>query len=347
MPTEADYLALISGRSRGIGPALARTGLLAIEPLYRGIIRTRNTLFDQQFKASHYLGKPTISVGNITTGGTGKTPVVQWLADRLIQLGHHPAILLRGYRSTGGVSDEAELLKRPGVEVEANPDRVTGAMAVLARSPQTDVFILDDGFQHRRARRNFDLVLIDATNPFGHGHVLPRGLLREPPSSLARAGAILITHADAEANLSALKLHLRQHAPAAPIFASHHAFGGLIDADGRDIDLARVGRCLAVAGIGNPDAFYHGLRSRGLHVVDTWSPGDHHAFTPADVQRLREHGIVDTIVVTEKDWVKLKAIRGVDELPIARAKLRIDFADGDADALLTLILQKCPFSPSS
>ncbi len=347
MPSEADYLSLISGRSRGIGPALARAGLLALEPLYRGVIRTRNTLFDKHVKTARLLGRPTVSVGNITTGGTGKTPVVQWLADRLIAMGHRPAILLRGYRSKDGLSDEAELLRRPGVEVEANPDRVAGAQAVLARSPGTNVFILDDGFQHRRAARDFDLVLIDATNPFGHGHVLPRGLLREPASSLSRAHAILITRADAEPNLSKLKQQIRRHAPAASMFASQHVFGGLIDAGGNAVDLSHVGRCLAVAGIGNPEAFYESLRARGLHVVDAWSPGDHHAFTPADVQRLREHGMVDTIIVTEKDWVKLRATAGVDDLPIARAKLRIDFADGDGEALIKLIAAKCQLGVAS
>jgi tetraacyldisaccharide 4'-kinase len=339
MPLEPQYLSIITGQSRGVGAAMARTGLLALEPLYRITMFARNTLFDKKIKSIHSLGRPTISVGNLTAGGTGKTPVVQWIADQLLARGRHPAILLRGYRAKDGVSDEAELLKKSGVEVEANPDRRAGAATVLARSPQTDVFLLDDGFQHRRAARDLDLVLIDATKPFGNGHVIPRGLLRESPAGLRRAGAILITRADDGDRLPALISQLRRHAPTAPIFISRHAFAGLIDAHDQIVDPSRVGRCLAMAGIGNPESFYQGLRQRGLQIADTWSPGDHHVYTQADAQRLRDRAMIGTIVVTEKDWVKLRRLKDIDDLPIARAQLKLDFADGHAEELLKLILQ--------
>jgi tetraacyldisaccharide 4'-kinase len=338
MSNEARYLSIVSGRSRGFGATAARAGLAALEPLYRGIVRTRNTLFDTNIKSAHDLGRPTVSIGNITTGGTGKTPVVQWLAAAWLARGGHPAILLRGYRSHNGISDEAELLRAPGIEVEPNPDRIAGAASVLARTPETDLFILDDGFQHRRAKRDLDIVLIDATNPFGHGHVLPRGLLREPVSSLSRAHAILITRASAAGDaLGDLKQQIRTHAPRAEIFVSDHALAGLLDASDQPVQPDQTGRCVAVAGIGNPEAFAESLRQRGLSVVDTYSPGDHHVYTDADLKRLREWPNIDTIITTEKDWVKIKRLPPATTLPILRAGLRIDFADGDAERLLKLV----------
>lgn len=349
MSNEARYLSIVSGRSRGVGASVARVGLLALEPLYRGIVRTRNTLFDTRLKPAHDLGRPTVSVGNITTGGTGKTPVVQWLASAWLARGGHPAILLRGYRSHNGVSDEAEMLRAPGVEVEANPDRVAGAANVLARAPQTDLFILDDGFQHRRAKRDIDIVLIDATNPFGHGHVLPRGLLREPVSSLGRAHVILITRASAAGDaLGELKQQLRHHAPAADILACDHLFAGLLDANDRPVAPEHAGRCLVVAGIGNPGAFANNLQAQGANVVDSWSPGDHHAYTDADIERLRSRPQIDSIITTEKDWVKLKHLPSLLNpkgavarvLPVLRAQLKIDFADGDADRMLQIVLSR-------
>ncbi len=339
MSKEADYLSIVSGRRRGALAMLARAGLGMVEPAYNAVVRTRNTLFDCNIKSSHDLGRTTVSIGNITTGGTGKTPVVQWLANKWREQGGNPAILLRGYRSTNGVSDEAELLKQSGAQVQADPDRIAGAHAVLSRAPATDLFILDDGFQHRRARRDLDVVLIDATNPFGHDHVLPRGLLREPVAGLRRAQAILITRADADTDLNPLKAKIRAYAPAARIFVSRHIFAGLIDANDVPIDLKKTGRCLALAGIGNAAAFFDSLRANGLQIVDTISAGDHHNYTPADLAGLRARRDIDTIITTEKDWVKLKYRPCVENLPIIRAQLLIDFADGNETALFEMVQQ--------
>lgn len=341
MSHQAQYLSIVSGQSRGVASALARTGLAILEPAYRGIIRTRNTLYNQRVKASHDLGRFTVSVGNLTTGGTGKTPVVQWLADQAVSRRMRPAILMRGYGSKEGFSDEAELLRRPGVVVQINPDRIAGAKAVLSHDPSVDLFLLDDGFQHRRARRDVDLVLIDATCPFGYGHVLPRGLLREPIASLSRAHAILITRADAINDVSDIKRQIRMHAPTAPILCSRHVIGGLVDANGSVVDLSRTGRCLILAGIGNPSAFAETLSAMGVRVVDQWSPGDHHVYTDMDVQRLIGWKNIDSIITTEKDWVKLRRLPGIEKLSnLSRAILSIDFADGDADRLLELTIGK-------
>ncbi|MGC4031545.1 MAG: tetraacyldisaccharide 4'-kinase [Tepidisphaeraceae bacterium] len=334
MPTEREFLDILSGQTKGAKASLARGGLAAIEPFYASAMRVRNALFDRGIKPAVDLGRPAISVGNLTTGGTGKTPVVQWLARRLIAKGKRPAVLLRGYKSKDGVSDEAELYRAiDGLEVEANPDRIAGAGTVLKRTPAVDVFLLNDAFQHRRAKRNFDLVLIDASNPFGHGHVLPRGLLREPMSGLSRASAILITHADDRDD--ALLARLRSLNAAAPIFHCRHAIHRLIDANGLPVDRSGIAPVAAVAGIGNPGAFFEELATR-LHLPLSASIAlpDHVAFDNTLVDRLNaDLAKIRTVIVTEKDWVKLRALADRFRPTIARAVLELDFADGHAETL--------------
>src|SRR4051812_23350103 len=201
------YRRVMNGTERGVAAMSLRALTSAIEPIYRGVVNARNARFDRG-RSVQRVDRPVISVGNITTGGTGKTPVVRWLADALRARGIQPAILMRGYKSAPGqTSDEQELLRSqlPSVVVHANPDRVAGAQEVLRDHPDVQAFILDDGFQHRRLHRDFDLVLIDATNPFGYDRLLPRGLLREPLAGLARAHAILITRADQSSNLPQLQ----------------------------------------------------------------------------------------------------------------------------------------------
>ena len=334
MPTERDFLDVLSGRRRGVAASLTRAGLSAVEPAYAAVTRLRNALFNRGVKTSIDLGRPAVSVGNLTTGGTGKTPVVQWLARRLLDGGRRPAVLLRGYRATDGVSDEAELYRQlDGVDVQADPDRVTGAAAVLARSPGVDTFLLDDAFQHRRAKRDVDLVLIDATNPFGHGHVLPRGLLREPASGLRRADAILVTHADERDD--GLQIDLRRLNPTAPIYRCRHAVRRLIDTDGHPADIASLGRVSAMAGIGNPVAFFDHLeRALRLPLRQRLALADHATYDAAFIQSLSSRlPETDALVVTEKDWVKLRPHARVLPVRILRAVLELDFDDEHADAL--------------
>lgn len=338
MSIETGYLSVISGRSQGTLPRLIRLGLRVIEPAYRGVIQTRNSFFDFGLFPIHHPGVPTVSVGNLTTGGTGKTPVVQWLAGRWRKNGGNPGVLLRGYRSSDGLSDEQQLYQQQGIESQADPDRLAGARVLLERVPQTDLLILDDGFQHRRVRRDFDLVLIDASNPFGYGHLLPRGLLREPPTSLNRADAVLITRSGPQSDrLTELKQHIRRFARDIEIFVSDHVFAGLKDRDDQPVPIERLGRCLVVAGIGNVQALIHMLDQQGLQIVSTWVPGDHYAYSPSDIDRIKQSRGVDSILTTEKDWVKLRRFKGVEQLPIYRIGLRIDFSDGDEDRLFEMI----------
>ena len=174
---------IMSGRRRGAGASLLRAALATVAGPYAGTMWLRRWMYRRALLPSRRAKVPVICIGNITTGGTGKTPMVAWVVGRLKAAGCNPAILTRGYRPAAGQSDEAELLKHLcDAPVVINGDRPAGAAQAVAGG--ADVLVMDDGFQHRRLRRDMDVVLIDATNPFGYGHCLPRGLLREGPSAL-------------------------------------------------------------------------------------------------------------------------------------------------------------------
>ena len=206
----AQFHDLIRGRRRGFGPALARLGLTAASVPYGTAVRLRNRLYDAGWKARLRAAVPVVSVGNLTLGGTGKTPCVEYLArfyrDRDVRV----AILSRGYGGSGAANDEALVLEEnlPDVPHLQGADRVALA-GVAVEELEAELLILDDGFQHRRLARDLDVVLLDATDPFGQGRLLPRGLLREPASSLRRADAVLVSRCDQVAESSVNELTRR------------------------------------------------------------------------------------------------------------------------------------------
>jgi tetraacyldisaccharide 4'-kinase len=347
-------LGVIRGTDRSITATLARGIAGAIEPFYSAAMRLRNAAYDRGFQPAHDLGRPTISVGNITTGGTGKTPVVKWLADQLRQRGRRPAILLRGYAAARGQSgDEAQTLRDSlNLPVQENPSRVRGAAAVLQQHPETDLFILDDGFQHRRARRDFNLVLISATQPFGHGHVLPRGLLREPLSGLKRADAFLLTRCSLVSNseLLAIDQRLGSLQPRVPIFHCDHHLAGVWMPTGEQLLPGEqllaveslVGRkVFLAAAIGDPVSFKQQVDSLGCNIVGCRWFDDHHPFNAAEMDSLAGAATAveaELILVTEKDWVKMKAL--VWKVAVGVLKLEIRFREGDAERLLGQMREK-------
>ncbi len=343
--------AAISGVDRSWSAAAARAVAAGVEPAYAAVMRVRNRLYDRGIKRAHDLGRPTVSVGNLTTGGTGKTPVVAWLARRLVDRGRRPAVLLRGYGAGGGESDEARLLAADlgdAVPVRADPSRVAAAAALLAERPDVDVFLLDDAFQHRRAARAFDLVLVSAAEPFGYGHVLPRGLLREPRSGLARADALLLTRCDAAAAdvRRDIERDLRRNNSAAPIYRSDHVHTGLWDAAAGDtgsIDALDREPFFAVAGIGDPETLDGQLRRFGrTYVGHRWYP-DHHRYTTGDVADLRSAAGGARLVTTDKDWVKLAGVLGPEPVGVSVLRLAVRFRGDDEAALLGQIVAAIPF----
>src|SRR5688500_12133964 len=348
-------LRVMSGEARGAGATLLRGGLRIVEPFYAGVMHIRNAMYDRGTLERHALGRSTISVGNLTTGGTGKTPTVRWLAEQLRESGRKPAVLMRGYRVHGAaVSDEQVMLDRylnadaAGVRipVHANPDRVAGAARVLRDRGDVDTFILDDGFQHRRARRDFDLLLISAADPFGYGHVFPRGLLRESITGLRRADAILLTRCEqvTPEELAQLERRVRDASPTIPIFHCDHALTSAMD-------VFRGRPYFAFAGVGHPQSFLRQLDAAiGAPVGRQWFP-DHHDYTDADLSGLyaaaRNAG-AEMLVTTEKDWVKLEPLserRSERPLPIVSAEVRIRFRENDADALLALVSARLGSAP--
>lgn len=244
-------------------------------------------------------GIPVICIGNVTTGGTGKTPMTAWTVARLRDLGRRPAILTRGY---GG--DEPALLRLacPGTPVVEEGNRVEGARR--ARLEGADALVLDDGFQHTALARDLDIVLVDATDPWGGGHLLPWGLLREPPQALGRARAVVLTRSDQvpPSALDALRAEVRALAPRAILAEAVHAPEG-----GETLQGLRL---FGVCGIGNPEAFRRTLAGLGT-VAGFRAFRDHHPFDAGDVDAVNRAAAdagAQAVVCTEKDAVKLAGL---------------------------------------
>ncbi|MCC6580828.1 MAG: tetraacyldisaccharide 4'-kinase [Phycisphaeraceae bacterium] len=342
-------LSVLRGRSHRPTDAAMRTALSCLTPAYRAAVAARNAMFDLHLRAAFSLDRPTVSVGNLTTGGTGKTPMVAALALMLREAGHLPAVLLRGYRAAKGkLADEAVLLTRllgTDIPVEANPCRAAGAKAVLTRTPSVTVFLLDDGFQHRQAKRDVDLVLVDAVEPWGLGRLLPRGLLREPLSSLSRATGVIVTRADQVSPriVEQIDATVRQWTGQPPTAHVAFAWSSLRDADDRELPLAELrGRRVAgVCGIGNPAGFEASLRQHADEVIRVIALPDHHDYTADEVvQFLREsrEAGADVAVTTDKDFVKWSpdAVRAVEGIKVVRPAVRARFLDG-LDALRAML----------
>ena len=338
---------IMSGRERGVRASAVRAALSAAEPFYAAAAASRNWLFDSGLKKSHRLPRPVISVGNITTGGTGKTPVVRWLAERLRDHGRRAAVVARGYGSTPGeLGDEQVMLDAllnggqvaGRVHVVASPDRLAAAGRLLRDRPDVDVLILDDGFQHRRVARDLDLVLVSATSPFGYDHVLPRGMLREPLSGLRRAGAVVVTHADqvAPADLASILARLRGIHPGVPVYRATHAPDSVHTPAGDRLPPDELaGRSwFAACGIGDPQVFLRQLQAVGGRCAGYRWFSDHHSYSAADLDDLRKAARAakaDVLVTTEKDWAKLGALPSARDggPPVWRVDVRVRFAEGD------------------
>lgn len=312
---ELELRRLLSGQNQSWRARLLRAGLWVLSHLYSLGVLARNFAFDRGVLPVHCVGVPVISVGNLTTGGTGKTPLVAFLADELQCRGWRPAILSRGYGATdGGPNDERLVLERlcPTVPQAQGRDRVALSRDLIARE-ECDLILLDDGFQHRRLARDVDLVLIDALQPWGYGHLLPRGLMREPLAALKRASLILLTRANlaAPADLERLHAQLSRLCPAVPRLEIAFEFSGLQTLTGERLPLDRLhGQSTALfCGIGNPVAFIEQVRSLAS-VAATWTWPDHHRYTGPELAVLGEwsgHTGAPWTVTTLKDLVKISA----------------------------------------
>ena len=333
---------LISGRRRGPVAAMLRALLRIAEVPYTWAAEFRNRRFDRGQASIHQVDVPVVSVGNITAGGTGKTPMVAWLANWFTQRGVPVALISRGYGAPAGETsdnagnDEArELAQRlPEVPHLQNPDRFAAAQLAIDQHA-CQLIVLDDAFQHRRLHRDLDIVLIDALLPFGYGHVLPRGLLREPLYRLQRADLIALSRADAvdEARRRQLRADVTAVAPEAAWVEVVHRPQSLLNADGQSlsIDWLQGKRVAAFAGIGNPLGFYHSLEQLGCELVAQRAFPDHFHYDHADLVELQhwvvELPAVDAVVCTCKDLVKIDTIQ-IANCPLWAVAIDVDIVRG-------------------
>ena len=306
---------LLSPQRRGWRAVLTRRLLAVVSGVYAPLVRGRNAWYDGPFAAVKRVGVPVVSVGNLTLGGTGKTPLVAWLVRWFQARGVRVAMVSRGYKArAGGPNDEAlELAAQlPGTPHVQTPHRVRGARQAI-REHQAELIVLDDAFQHRRIHRDLDIVLLDALEPFGMERVFPRGLLREPLCGLKRADVVVLSRSgaiDAEQ-----RAHIRRRAadlaPEALWLQAVERPCGLRSAAGLREDIARIAgrRIAAFCGIGNPTGFRHTLRTCGCQLVEFREFPDHHAYSAEDIESLCRwaDGLPDvcTVVCTHKDLVKL------------------------------------------
>jgi tetraacyldisaccharide 4'-kinase len=296
--------------------------------LWEAAARSRNALYDAGLLRAVRLPCAVVSIGNLTVGGTGKTPVVSHLAAALREAGVRVGVVSRGYRGSAerrpalvadgravlldarAAGDEPLLIARdnPGLPVAVGADRAAAARLLLGAAP-LEVLLLDDGFQHRRLARDLDLLLVDAGDPWGNGRILPRGPLREPLRAVARADAIVLTRSDGSVPAAARAV-LERHHPG--VFVLHCALRprGFVRADGGAVAAAslRGFAAFAFSGIARPERFENDLAALGLRLAGTRRFPDHHRFAPGEPEAIaaaaRACG-AEVLVTTEKDLARL------------------------------------------
>jgi len=331
--------------------------LYLLSLLYGVVVRIRTLLYSFGLLKTKHLPCPVISVGNITVGGTGKTPFVMALAKGLIERGISVAILSRGYkgRKTSGplVSNGKNLFLSPeesgdepflmaqalkGIPVFVGKDRFENGQLALQRFGVCGL-LLDDGYQHLRLHRNLNILLVDSQIGFGDQHLLPRGILREPLSHLCRTHLFLLTKVERPETCQQLEAKLHAINPSSKFFHSRYEPLGLISPEGKweKLHSLQGKRVLALSGIANPNYFSFLLRKCGMTVVKEMVFSDHHFYTAKDLISIREKvKEVDWVVTTEKDMVKLRML-DIDHLPIWA--LRIELKVWEEEELFKKVME--------
>lgn len=301
--------------TRGPFAALAPLGWI-----YGLAARARNGLYSAGIYKTQRLPVPAISVGNLTVGGTGKTPCTFYILNRAAERKVKVAVLTRGYGGGGGANDEVWMLRDrfPSVAVDIGADRRAAAERSIANGPP-DVFLLDDGFQHRRVARDLNILLIDACDPFGGGAYLPAGRLREPVSGVARANIIILTRVDqaAPGAAGAIWDRLSHYKYNGPRVEAAHAPESLEPLDpnrpARPVESLRDCEVHLLSSIARPDSFESTIRSLGARIVEHRAFPDHYHYRPADLPDLRDaRDGRELWCVTEKDAPKLRRLGAVD-----------------------------------
>ena len=359
---EQRMLKVISKETRGKRASCLRGLLRGLSVLFYVLVQMRLWLYKHRIVRARTLGCQVISVGNVTVGGTGKTPIVETFARSLQQKGRNVAILSRGYKSRKTplwekllkrkewlprvVSDGKRLLLNSdmagdepfmlasnlhNVAVVVDKDRVKAGKHAI-RKLSCDTLVLDDGFQYLKLQNRLDIVLVDYTNPFGYGNVLPRGLLREPARNIKRAGFIFITKCPPE-GAPELKAKLRELNPHAEISECRHTskyLQNVYTKERLELDALRGKKVSAISGIAVPESFENGLRKLGAEIVHSAQYADHHRYTQQEIietiNQAKEAG-AEMILTTEKDAVRFPLVERCD-LPIIYLRVEIEMLSG-------------------
>jgi tetraacyldisaccharide 4'-kinase len=350
--------------------------MMPFSVLYSAVTRARLEAYRRGLFSVTRLSVPVISVGNITTGGTGKTPLVEW-ACRVIaktSTAEHAeektkvCVLTRGYGRANPAAqvvvsngteilthereagDEPSLLARNLLGTAAvicNPNRVAAGQWAIEQL-KTEAFVLDDGFQHLRIFRDLDIVTIDATNPWGGGEMLPDGRLREAVSGLSRADCVVITRAEQVEDLSPLNKAIKSLVGEAPVFTSRMVTSELRNIGGDKVDPAGLlaQPLAAFCGVGNPGSFFAHLQNEGFDLVTTSQFPDHHRYQQAElnaiVRNAKAHGAIG-LITTAKDAIKIGSLEG--ELPCYVLEIRISI--DEEERLVGMIRKAISKSPQS
>jgi len=366
---KSSLVSLLDGSDRSFRARLIRTALLPLEGLHRLGLAVYLLPFQTGMRRRHRLSVPVVSIGNLASGGTGKTPMTVAVAGLLKDLGLRPVVLSRGHGgnherergallvSDGGplpcatpeqAGDEPVLIARalPGVPVVVGRDRrVTGQFAIERFSP--DILLLDDGLQFWQLHRDLDICLLGTRRPFDNGHLIPRGLLREPAFHLRRAGVVVLTRfARADAvQQTAARNWVNRHAPDALLLTGDHAPVGWVTDSGRVEwpEWVSGKNVRVLTGIADGAGFVEAVRGLGANVVDAQIHPDHHGFTDVDI-RAAVGDPVDAVVVTEKDAVKVADRWPLDGPPlwVLRIALRLDNPDALRERLATVCTNAGP-----
>ena len=331
-----------------LGARLGRAALWPAAMGYEAAVRLRGALYDRGVLASIDASIPVLAVGNVSVGGTGKTPLAAWAVGRLRERGANPAVVLRGY---GDDEPRVHELLNPGTTVVCDADRVRGVRT--AHAAGADCVVLDDAFQHRRVARTADWVLVSAERFASATRVLPSGPLREPPAALARADVAIVTRKSATPALAVSVAECIAAERQIAVAIVHLAPSALVDArDGtsRALETLRDKHVVAVAAVGEPEAFFAQLRALRARVLHAVSFRDHHAFGAADVAQLeRAAASADVVVCTLKDAVKLAPQWPAGGVPLWYVSQRAEVERGAhlLDASLALVLAARVSTPST
>jgi len=332
-------------------PPLLRVLLWPISPLYGQLVRLRVCLYEKGILKRRRLAKPVISVGNLTVGGTGKTPMVIWLAQRLMAEGKRVGILSRGYKGSGSTSDEIELMKsrlqvpNAGFHPPGNSGAIFGVGANRFEQGKhleasVDVFVLDDGFQHLALARDVDILLVDASQPLARQALLPTGRLREPVSAMARADILIFTRTETVSGSSAAIEKFQDF----PVFSAATRLIGFrrLGHGSAIIPLEQIGAgpFYAFCGIGNPRAFFQDLQNWNLPLTERCEFPDHHRYDARDASELEEaarRAGAKALLTTEKDAQNLHSVE-FSAMPVFIVLVELEISK--ADALLALVREK-------